>query len=90
MLRAKNYNHAMSAQFINIANKENGYVNAYLIAHIISSSNVEQTMTNKDEQKQGLPETVELHAMEGTPSVEAAAQSIMRDVPGRRICESSC
>lgn len=49
LLRAKNYNHARSAQFINIANKENGYVNSYLIAHIISLSNVEQTMTNKDE-----------------------------------------
>lgn len=49
LLRAKDYNHAMSAQFINNANKENGYVNAYLIAHIISLSNVEQTITNKDE-----------------------------------------
>ena len=49
-LIAKGYSHAMTAQSMSIARTGNGYANAYLVAHIISSSNVEQTMTNKDEQ----------------------------------------
>lgn len=50
-LRAKDHSLATTAQSMSIARTGNGYASVYLIAHIISLSNVEQTMTNKDEQK---------------------------------------